>query len=585
MNRKDRLRRNHGGHRHQQSPMEKMFGIVGLLCVLGLAAAQLSAAPAPTRVALVIGNGAYPPVTVDNLFGALSNPVADARDMADLLRGYGFTVDTLTEAGQRDMEAAVNRFMRQLEAGGTGLFYYSGHGVQVQQENYLIPVGRSFADAADVQEYAVKANWVLRKMELARTRVNLMILDACREDLPLEDTKGFSRKGLAEMRARGALIGYAASPGQYALGDSDSRNSLYTRHLLAAAASAALPIELVFKQAGAAVVKETGGDQIPWIGSNLVGDFCFGECGRLLSSDEAAQRTITDLLRACERHFQANRLTTGRGGTALDCYEQVLKRDPANAEALNGIDRIEAQYAAWARQKIGLKQFDKARQYLDSLHLVNPESTALADLRNALAPPTPSPPTPIPPTPRPATPMPATPTPSPTAEPTSPPTNTAPIQLRSTPRTVSDAEFITMFGLDKNRRPRDYIDNQFEARGEVVVDHVTGLMWQQSGSENRMRHQAAQQYIRQLNQQRFSGYADWRLPTIPELMSLLEPTRKHGDLYIDPLFDAIQWWCWSADLQIKGESSSESAWLVSFHRGHVYWHYFTHSGYVRAVRS
>jgi len=564
--------------RQHRSRRCRGVGIVGLLCVLGLAAAQLSAAPA--RVALVIGNGAYPPVTADNLFGALSNPVADAGDMATLLRGYGFTVETLTEAGQRDMEAAVNRFMRQLDAGGTGLFYYSGHGVQVQQENYLIPVGRSFADAADVQEYAVKANWVLRKMELARTRVNLMILDACREDLPLEDTKGFSRKGLAEMQARGVLLGYAASPGQYALDDRDSRNSVYTRHLLAAAASATLPIELVFKQAGAAVVNETGGAQLPWFGGNMVGDFCFGECGRLLSADEAASRTITGLLRACERHFQANRLTTGRGGTALACYEQVLARDPANAEALNGIDRIEAQYAAWAWQALQRKQPAKARQYLESLHMVNPESTALADLRNALAPPTPVPPTPLPPTP-----APATPTPYPTAQPTPLPTHAPPIQLRRTPRTVSGAEYKTVFGLNENQRPRDYIDNQFEAQGEVVVDHATGLMWQQSGSPNAMNYTDAQQYIRQLNQRRFGGYADWRLPTMPELMSLVEPTEKHGDLYIDPVFDAAQRWCWSSNLRIRGESSSGWAWDGSFYDGLVYWYSVYNGLYVRGVRS
>jgi len=160
------------------------------------------------------------------------------------------------------------------------------------------------------------------------------------------------------------------------------------------------------------------------------------------------------------------------------------------------------------------------------------------------------------------------------------------IHLRSEPLTVSDDEFKAVFGLDKNRRPLEYIRNDFENRGEVVVDHATGLMWQKSGSDDYMSYEEAQEYVKKLNRQKFAGYENWRLPTIPELMSLLEPERQSNDLYINPIFDKKQWWCRSADKrQIKDEDSAKSSWLVYFVNGYVHWNFLNYESYVRCVRS
>ena len=160
------------------------------------------------------------------------------------------------------------------------------------------------------------------------------------------------------------------------------------------------------------------------------------------------------------------------------------------------------------------------------------------------------------------------------------------ISLRREPLVVSPEEAQKIFGLGNNWRPREYIANQFEDQGEVVFDHATGLLWQKSGSKNSMRYQDALKYIQELNRKQFAGYADWRLPTIPELMSLLEPEERNGDLYIDPIFDKRQRWCWSADIrQIKDESSPGSAWYVYFNDGDVYWDDLSDDDYVRAVRS
>jgi hypothetical protein len=101
-----------------------------------------------------------------------------------------------------------------------------------------------------------------------------------------------------------------------------------------------------------------------------------------------------------------------------------------------------------------------------------------------------------------------------------------------------------------------------ERQGQkLVIDHATGLMWQQSGSSNYLTYAEAEKYIRDLNNQRFGGYNDWRLPTLEEAMSLMEP-KKHDDLFLDPVFDHKQWWIWTAD-----KSSASSAWCVYFGLG------------------
>ncbi len=150
------------------------------------------------------------------------------------------------------------------------------------------------------------------------------------------------------------------------------------------------------------------------------------------------------------------------------------------------------------------------------------------------------------------------------------------ISLRNAPQTLSRED------VDKLKKHYRGLQNDFEDRGEVIVDHATALSWQQSGSEEWLSYAEAQKYVEALNRQKFAGYTDWRLPTLPELLSLLEPEKRSNDLYIDPIFDSNQWWCWSADT-VAG--SSGSAWGVSFDDGGVGWNYFQDNYCVRCVRS
>ncbi len=165
--------------------MKRLAAAVALVFMLiGATNIAMAAAPEP-RVALVIGNSAY----ADS---PLANPVNDARLMAETLRGLGFDVIERTDADQREMKLAIFELGDRLDAAGrdaVGLFYYAGHGVQVDGQNYLIPLNAEITKERHVAIEAVGAGWVLGQMEFAQNRGNFVILDACRNN-PL--TRGFN---------------------------------------------------------------------------------------------------------------------------------------------------------------------------------------------------------------------------------------------------------------------------------------------------------------------------------------------------------------------------------------------------------
>ena len=228
---------------------------------------------AASRVALVVGNGGYDPANISRL----ANPVNDARMMAHSLERVGFEVAVETDAGQDAMRRAIKAFGKRLREAGrdaVGLFYYAGHGVEAGGSNFLIPLGAEVESATDLQSDAVPAQWVLSRMEEAGNRLNMVVLDACRNN-PYAGRVRSGGRGLARIDApSGSLVAYSAAPGQVAA-DGEGENSPYTLALASALVEPGLKVEDVFKQVRVRVEDETGRMQTPWESSSLKGDFYF----------------------------------------------------------------------------------------------------------------------------------------------------------------------------------------------------------------------------------------------------------------------------------------------------------------------
>ena len=208
------------------------------------------------RIALVLGNGAYK-------IAPLKNPANDAEDMAKALREMGFEVIHKENANRKVMKKAIKDFGRRLRYAGIGLFYYAGHGIQVNGNNFLIPINADIETESDVEFEAVDAGRVLGKMEDAGNELNIVILDACRNN-PFARSFRSNNPGLSKMDApKGSLVAYATAPGSVAT-DGTGRNGIYTKHLVKQMKTPGLKIEEVLKNVRIDVMREPGDKQVPW---------------------------------------------------------------------------------------------------------------------------------------------------------------------------------------------------------------------------------------------------------------------------------------------------------------------------------
>jgi Caspase domain len=257
-----------------EATMCRILSTLFLSALLSLTIAVFPAA-AENRVALVIGNAHY------KFIPSLANPAGDARLMAKTLRELGFTL--IGDGAQIDLDKAaldeaIRSFGSKLRGADVGLFYYAGHGLQLRGANYLVPTGANPSREADADFELDDLSLVLRQMEASGTRLNLVMLDACRNN-PFS-ARGFRAidAGLAQMRApEGTLISFATQPGSVALDGADG-NSPYTRALAQTIRKPGLGVFDVFNNVGLMVKKATGGEQQPWVSSSPIdGSFYFAE--------------------------------------------------------------------------------------------------------------------------------------------------------------------------------------------------------------------------------------------------------------------------------------------------------------------
>lgn len=225
------------------------------------------------RYALIIGNAKYKRV------GALKNPENDAKDVSAVLQKMNFEVISLVDATYMEIRSAFRKFHDKLVNGPKdqtiGLVYYSGHGLQNDGENYLVPIDASIEYEDDIPRQCFPVQKIiLGNMERSNSRMNILILDACRNNAFPQNMRSIGN-GLAEMKTgKGSFIAYSTAPGSIA-SDGVGRNGLYTQELIKAILKPGLSIEQVFKEVRINVLRLSGEKQYTWDNSNITGEFYF----------------------------------------------------------------------------------------------------------------------------------------------------------------------------------------------------------------------------------------------------------------------------------------------------------------------
>ncbi len=219
------------------------------------------------RLALVIGNQAYKT-------GALTNPDNDARDMAVALRQFGFDVTLGSDLSQQRMEETIEKFLGKVNPGAVVVFYYSGHGIQVQDQNYLVPIDFEAATAVEAKYHSYPVNQLLDRLQEQGAALEIVILDACRNN-PFRNLRSVGG-GLAAMdTGKGTYIAFATAPGRTADDNPNGRNGLFTGELLAELKTGDGTLDQIFNHVRARVTERSGGAQTPWSVSSVVGDYYF----------------------------------------------------------------------------------------------------------------------------------------------------------------------------------------------------------------------------------------------------------------------------------------------------------------------
>ncbi len=340
---------------------------------------DLSVKPTTTtgkQLALVIGNSQYE-------FSQLANPKNDAKDIAGVLRQMGFEVTLKTDLNQVAMGQAIRQFSTRLSRQpGVGLFYFAGHGTQVDGQNYLLPIDNNkIGDKHDLASYAINVNdHVLARMKEANNQLNVVILDACRDN-PFRGFKRSLGRGLAKVESsRGTIIAFATAPGDTASDVSiGKRNGLFTKYLLNGLKKAQKNhqrIDDMFMEVSNGVIQESGNDQEPWYSASLRKPFCFGGCQKVTmvqsqpitttTSSQPSQPTpsiqhklppvaITSVQQPIASSYSSVRYTDNGDGTVTDNRSGLIWLKNANCFGRQNWERAMQSAANLANGQCGLR--------------------------------------------------------------------------------------------------------------------------------------------------------------------------------------------------------------------------------------
>jgi uncharacterized caspase-like protein len=311
----------------------RLGAIVALLCCVltwPAASAQPARGLATTeeRLALVIGNAAY---RVD----PLDNPINDARLIGSSLQRSGFNVTVRENLDRTALLGALRDFGNRLNENTIAVLYYAGHGLQLRDRNYLIPVDAEIRSEDEIPISGIDLSFILGRMSAARSRINIVILDACRNN-PFAGKTVAAPRGLAQMDAPvGTLLAFATAPGKLAAdsGTGTSANSLYALYLSKHLLTPGLPVESVFKRVREGVVKDTQQQQVPWESSSLQGEFAF-----VPGVAAAAREPAPDQEAAGELAFWNSIQTSNRA----DEYRAYLRQYPNGRFAMLAQTRVAA---------------------------------------------------------------------------------------------------------------------------------------------------------------------------------------------------------------------------------------------------
>jgi hypothetical protein len=311
---------------------------------------------AENRVALVIGQSNYRAVV------PLPNPANDAKAVSKLLGDAGFDVQSAADLSQNEMRAEISDFAAKVAAKGpdtVALVFYAGHGMQIDGENYLVPVDVDPKREADIPLQAVRLNDVLNTLTSVPSKMRILLLDACRND-PFSEINKTAGHGLAIVDAKtgapGTFVSFSTSPGAEAE-DGDGADSPYTSALLLAAKQQGLSIEDTFRHVRVSVNKATAGRQTPWDSSSLTDEFSFfpGQVAQVaqgtaaISRPPATKRTVDEWRRELQGKpvEVANEMIVSDGsGEAYEAFVALFAQPPFGPQARQWLDR-HRRMVAW----------------------------------------------------------------------------------------------------------------------------------------------------------------------------------------------------------------------------------------------